>query len=284
MSRSWRPDSWARIALIPVSRRSRRPVAVREPRARTAPRTGRRSMARYSTAAPTPAIASKLWVPVSKRVVGGSQLVGGQRREHLGPSVQRAGMRAVPLVGRRHEEVGAQLARRRWARAGTYATASTNAQAPTAWASSTISADRVDRPDRVRGIAHGHEPGPRSELRLEIVQVEGDVADVGCRRVRTTRPRSRAIACHGPTFASWSRVVTTISSPGARAAPIDRLTWKVRVVMFGPNLISSGEAGAVQVGDRPPGRLDDRVAAFARGERPAAGSRSSVGSSRRRRR
>ena len=60
--------------------------------------------------------------------------------------------------------------------------------------------------------------------------------------VRTTRSRSAAIARQGDTFASWSSVVTTISSPGSKVAPIERLTWNVSVVMFGPNLISSGDA------------------------------------------
>ena len=60
--------------------------------------------------------------------------------------------------------------------------------------------------------------------------------------VRTTRPRSAAIAFHGPTLPSWSRIVTTISSPGAIVAPIERLMWNVSDVMFAPNLISSAEA------------------------------------------
>jgi hypothetical protein len=33
-----------------------------------------------------------------------------------------------------------------------------------------------------------------------------------------------------------------ISSPGDIVATIDRLTWNVSVVMFGPNLISSADA------------------------------------------
>jgi hypothetical protein len=43
---------------------------------------------------------------------------------------------------------------------------------------------------------------------------------------------------HGSTFAWWSRPVRTISSPGSSAAAIERLRWNVRVVMFGPNVIS----------------------------------------------
>jgi hypothetical protein len=55
-----------------------------------------------------------------------------------------------------------------------------------------------------------------------------------------TRPRSFAAAIQGSTLAAWSRPVTTISSPGAKVAVIDRLKWNVRVVMFGPTMISAG--------------------------------------------
>jgi hypothetical protein len=60
--------------------------------------------------------------------------------------------------------------------------------------------------------------------------------------VWTITPRSSAIARQVLTLASWSSVVTTISSPGPRVAPIDRPTWSVRLDMFWPNLISSGLA------------------------------------------
>ena len=73
----------------------------------------------------------------------------------------------------------------------------------------------------------------------------------------------------GSTFASWSSVVTTISSPGCSVAPIERPTWNVSVVMLAPNLISLGDAGVEQVGQRRVGLADDRVAAPARHERAA---------------
>ena len=40
-------------------------------------------------------------------------------------------------------------------------------------------------------------------------------------------------------MASWSRRVTTISSPGAKVAPMARLSANVMVVMLGPKLTSS---------------------------------------------
>ena len=46
------------------------------------------------------------------------------------------------------------------------------------------------------------------------------------------------MARQGETLASWSSVVTTISSPGRHVLPIERLMWNVSVVMLAPNLIS----------------------------------------------
>ena len=56
---------------------------------------------------------------------------------------------------------------------------------------------------------------------------------------RTTTPLSWS-ACHGATFASWSKVVTTISSPALNSRPIARASAKVMVVMFCPNTTSPG--------------------------------------------
>ena len=58
-------------------------------------------------------------------------------------------------------------------------------------------------------------------------------------QVRTIASLSRAAAIHGSTFAWWSRPVITISSPGRSVAPMERETWNVSVVMFGPSVISS---------------------------------------------
>ncbi len=60
--------------------------------------------------------------------------------------------------------------------------------------------------------------------------------------VLTVTPRSAAIARQVETFASWSSVVTRISSPASSVAPIERPRWSVSVDMLAPNLISSGEA------------------------------------------
>ena len=57
----------------------------------------------------------------------------------------------------------------------------------------------------------------------------------------TVTPRSAAIAFQVETFASWSSVVTTISSRGPSVEPMLRPICRVRVDMFWPNLISSGD-------------------------------------------
>ena len=57
---------------------------------------------------------------------------------------------------------------------------------------------------------------------------------------RTSRPLSRASSSHGETFASWSSLVQTISSPGSKSRPAVRERAKLSVVMFGPKTISSG--------------------------------------------
>ncbi len=63
--------------------------------------------------------------------------------------------------------------------------------------------------------------------------------------VRTVAPASRAASTHELTLASWSRRVTSTSSPGRQVRPSDRLRCRVRVVMLAPKMISSG-AGALR--------------------------------------
>ena len=83
----------------------------------------------------------------------------------------------------------------------------------------------------------------------------------------TVTPRSAAIAFQVETFASWSRVVTTTSSRGPSVAPMLRPMCRVRLDMFWPNLISSGDAAPEEVGDRGVRLLDHRVGLGARRER-----------------
>ena len=157
-------------------------------------------------------------------------------------------------------------------------------QAPTSCARATISLDRVDRADRVAGVADRDQLRPRPELRLEVLEIERDVVRVDVDRAGRSRRGRRPWPCQVETFASWSRVVTTISSPGPRVAPIERPMWSVSVDMFWPNLISSGEPAPRKSATAACASVDHLVGATARGERaPGVGVRCR-GSSRRRRR
>ncbi len=59
---------------------------------------------------------------------------------------------------------------------------------------------------------------------------------------RTVAPASRAASTQGRMFASWSRRVTTTSSPHPRPRPTEREIASSSVVAFGPNTTSSGSA------------------------------------------
>ena len=91
-------------------------------------------------------------------------------------------------------------------------------------------------------------------------------------------PRSAAIARQGPTFASWSRVVTTISSPGASvaadgAADVERQRRHVRAELdlVGRRRREVGERG-MGVVDRA-SRRSRRAGTRRRGSRSTRGSR-----------
>ena len=124
---------------------------------------------------------------------------------------------------------------------GAKCTASTYASAPTLCARKTMSAARVIVPTafEAQPNATSFVFGPRASSR----DVRSSEASSGrMSTVLTVSPRSFASSSHGSTFAWWSRLVTTISSPGDSVAPIDRLRWSVSVVMLAPNLIDSGSA------------------------------------------
>ena len=71
--------------------------------------------------------------------------------------------------------------------------------------------DVDQRPDRVRRERERDHARPIRELRLEVGEVElAVVVDV---YEPDPVPRSRASSSQGAMFASWSRRVTTISSP-----------------------------------------------------------------------
>ncbi len=97
-----------------------------------------------------------------------------------------------------------------------------------------------DRSERVGGEREGHHPGALPEQGLEARPRSRvpSAARIGARR--TTSPWSAATSSQGDTLASWSRSVTTISSPGPRVRATACASRKFSVVMFAPKAISSG--------------------------------------------
>ena len=182
-------------------------------------------------------------------VVGRPDLERRQAIEDLGLPVQRAEMRPEPLVGRADEEVRVErldvdrAVRRERDRVDV------GQRADLVRARDDLG-DRVDRPDRVAGIAD------RDELRRGRSASTRGPRDPASRRpcrtstLRTVTPRSAAIASQVLTFASWSRVVTTISSPGPSVAPMDRPMCSVSVRHVVAELDLVRRRRAEEVGDR----------------------------------
>ena len=190
--------------------------------------------------------------PARDRVSGWSHVIRRQCLEQLATSPEDAQVGTVDLVGRADEEVGAERGdvdrkvRRpvdrvdpevRPGRVDAVGISRTGLIVPTAFDA------RPTATSRVRG------PRASSRSSSRSVQSSGSTPTQ-----RTTRSRSRAIASHGATFASWSMRVRMISSPGARLAPIARLSANVIVVMFGPKAISSGSVAPTRsaTADRVP--------------------------------
>ena len=79
----------------------------------------------------------------------------------------------------------------------------------------------------------------RTQVRAEPL-VGGADQEVGAARADVDREVRRVVdgidveqgADQGETFASWSRPVTTISSPGVHIDAMERLMWNVSVVML----------------------------------------------------
>ena len=94
---------------------------------------------------------------------------------------------------------------------------------PSAFEASVNATTRVRSPSRASSASSSSVPSP---------------ARIGASL--TTRSWSAATSSQGETLASWSRSVTTISSPGSSVRATACASWKLSVVMFAPNAISSG--------------------------------------------
>ena len=151
-------------------------------------------------------------------------------------------------------------------RCGAAWTASTYVHAPAAWARATISATGLIVP-----TAFDAQPTATSRVFGESSVVQAREIQRAVVEPRLPEPdRDAAVAGRSQPrvdVAWWSRPVRTISSPGAIVATIERLMWNVSVVMFGPNLISSGLAAPSMSAIACMGLGDDRVAPPAREER-----------------
>ena len=242
-------------------------------RRRGSRRAGRRRTAtpisaRYSTAAIVPARPSKLRGAGLEPVVGRPELVRRQRVEDVGPAVEDAARAARRTC--RSSRRGSRCRRpgRRSAGAAPRGPRRRTSRRPRRGPARTISATGLIVPTAFDAQPTATSCGLSGEERRRAPRGRACSrraadADGPDREAAVARP----LASHGPTLPSWSRLVTTISSPGAIVATIERLTWNVSVVMFAPNLISSGRRRAEHVGHRLVGLGDDRVAPPARQER-----------------
>ncbi len=212
----------------------------------------------------------------------GPDLERGQPIEDLGLPVQRAEVRPEPLVDRRHEEVGVEGpdVDRPVRRVGDRIDVG---HRPDLVGALDDGLDRVDRADRIAGVAHGHEPRPRPELRLEVLEVEGDVVGPDVDLV----DGDAAVGGHRLPGGDVRLVIEgrdddLVPRPERRPDAAPDVEREARHVLAELDLI--GRGGAHEVGDGGVGLLDDRVRELARRERALRGSRSCRGSTRRRRR
>ena len=266
---------------------SGRPSRTRCPSARSCVRIASQpSSSRYSTAATKPASSSCASVPVSKRQPIGSSaagrtLYGRQDRRQLVAAVGEAEMRAEELVRRAEEDVDAERAPRRSARAARSAprrpTRARSLRARARRCAPRQSSSRPrSRPAERRRPACGRSASARGR------RGRGSCPR-GSRRSSTRRSRSWASSSHGATFPSWSRRVTRISSPRASVRPSVRVSAKLSVVMFWPNVVSPARSRGSARRSRAPARPASSLRRLGR-ERSRRGSRSTRAGRRRPRR
>ena len=129
-------------------------------------------------------------------------------------------------------------------------------------------ADRIDRADRIAGIAHGDELGPRRQLGFEVLEIEGHVGRVDVDGVDGHAP----VGGHRPPGADVGLVVEgrdddLVTRAERRADRSPEVKGQARHVLAELDLVGAGRTE--EVGDRGVGFLDDRVGALAGRERPA---------------
>ena len=167
----------------------------------------------------------------------GADFVGTETKQMFALAVDAAHVRAEKFVGRAGEEIAIQRAdvdgavRRVMDCVDERECAGGVGEADNFF-------DGIDCAHGVRCVAYGDEAGARGDFPAEIVEIERAVfrANVDL----TDDDAAFFQGAPGATLASWSSVVTTISSPERSSRPIARDSAKVRVVMLGPKKSSSG--------------------------------------------
>ena len=127
---------------------------------------------------------------------------------------------------------------------------------------------RVDGAHGVGGGAHRHQARARREGRCQRGQVQRQSAGPE-RDVRTVAPASRAASTQGHTLASWSRRVTTTSSPGRQVRARARDSDEGQAVMLGPKAIAPGSSAPSRAATASRARGQQRVGRPRAPEHPA---------------
>ena len=209
------------------------------------------------------------WVPVSQRCgstsSAASSLYGAQPAEELAADAHHALVRAEELVRRGGHDVGAPAVQVRRVVLGEVDAVDGDERAdvfrqprrprPPAASTPRRWTRAVQATSLVRGVI-----ASASEPRSRVTSSSRTSAQ------RTVAPASRAASTHGRMFASWSRRVTTISSPGPNVRPNERDRWSRIDVAFWPNTTSSASHPS-RSAPAACACVDQRVDVAARGER-----------------
>ena len=115
--------------------------------------------------------------------------------------------------------MSAPSAARSMRRCGVAATASTEMRAPAACAAATIAGSSGTVPMAFDAARHRDPARARRQHRLDRARRAARASRGSGSAQRTVAPARSAAITHGRTFASWSRRVTTTSSPGASVRP-----------------------------------------------------------------
>ena len=205
--------------------------------------------------------------PGLESVMCGEDLECGEALEDVGLAVQGTQMRPEPLVGRADQKVRVKIAyvdrAMRGIRHGIHVGQGADFMRP-----GDDLTDRVDRADRVAGIAHGDELRPRTKLGFEVLQVEGHVRQIDVGGLDGHAP----VGGHRPPGGNVGLVVQggdddLVTGLQRRADGPTDVQGQGRHVVAELDLV--GRCRAQEVGDGRMGLIGHRVTELARRERTA---------------